>query len=240
VTVIRNVLACLLLIVVLVIGLSVWRQLDQPLRAVRVLGVLTEAEQRAIQEAVDQSLQDGVLSADLAELTQRLRDLSWTRSVEVRRQWPDTLLIQVEKESVVAAWGDQGYITTAGRVVRLADAALELPTLAAAMSTPRQVMEMYLMLESRVSTAGLSIARLEENGLGEWLIGFEGGMTVALGNEAVTERLGRFLLAYQRGLRDRAADIAHVDVRYANGLAVRWKEPLLALEAGPQRDKDKR
>jgi cell division protein FtsQ len=238
--VIRNVLAGLVLFVLLVAGLTVWRHLDQPLRAVRVQGVLTEAEQRAIQDAVSQSLQDGVLSADLAELTQRLRDLSWTRSVEVRRQWPDTLLIHVEKESVVAVWGERGYLTTAGRVVQLADTAHELPKLAAAMSSPRQVMEMYLMLESRVAPAGLSITQLEENALGEWLMGFENGMTVALGNEAVMERLGRFLLAYQRGLSERAAEIAHVDVRYANGLAVRWREPLLALGAGSEREKDKR
>jgi cell division protein FtsQ len=237
---IRNVLSGLVLIVLLVVGLSVWRQLDQPLRAVRVQGVLTEAEQRAIQEAVSHSLNDGVLSADLADLTQQLRDLSWTRSVEVRRQWPDTLLIQVEKESVVAVWGDNGYLTTAGRVVRLVDATHELPRLSAAMSSPRQVMEMYLMLESRVGAVGLSITRLEENALGEWLMGFGDGMTVALGNEAVTERLSRFLLAYQRGLGERTAEISHVDVRYANGLAVRWKEPLLALGAGSERENEKR
>lgn len=237
---IRNALAGLVLMVLLVAGLSFWRQLDQPLRAVRVQGLLTEAEQRAIQETVARSLSDGVLSVDLAELTERLRALSWTRSVEVRRVWPDTLLIQVEKESVVAVWGDQGYVTSAGRVVQLADAAHELPRLTAALSTPRQVMEMYLMLESRVGAVGLSIRELEENGLGEWRMVFEDGMTVALGNEAVTQRLGRFLVAYQRGLGERAGEIAHIDVRYANGLAVGWKEPLLALEAGAAGENDKR
>jgi cell division protein FtsQ len=240
VSVIRNILASLVLIVLLVTGLSVWRHLDQPLRAVRVQGVLSEAEQRAIQEVVSRSLNDGVLSVDLAELNQQLRDLSWTRSVEVRRQWPDTLLIQVEKESAVAVWGEQGYLTTAGRVVQLADAAHELPRLVATMSSPRQVMEMYLMLESRVANADLSISRLEENALGEWLMVFDDDMTVALGNEAVTERLSRFLLAYQLGLRERAAEIAHVDLRYANGLAVRWKESLLALGMESGRENEKR
>lgn len=237
---IRNVLAGVVLTVLLVFGLSVWRQLDQPLRAVRVQGALSEAEQRAITDVVSQSLEDGVLSVDLAELTERIRDLSWTRSVQVRRVWPDALSIHVEKESVVAIWGDSGYLTSAGRVVQLADAVITVPRLNASVSAPRQAMEMYQMLELRVSTVGLSIAHLEENALGEWLMGFEGGMTVALGNEAVTERLARFLLAYRRALGGRSEDIAHVDVRYANGLAVRWKEPLLALGAGSGRDSEKR
>jgi cell division protein FtsQ len=236
---IRNVLSGLVLAVLLVVGLSVWRQLDQPLRSVRVQGPLSDAEQRAITDVVSQSLKDGVLSVDLAELTERIRELSWTRSVQVRRVWPDALMIQVEKESVVAIWGGTGYLTSAGRVVQLADAVIAVPFLCAAMSTPRQAMEMYQMLELRVNTVGLSIARLEENALGEWLMGFDGGMTVALGNEAVTDRLARFLLAYRRALRERADDIAHVDVRYINGLAVRWKEPLLAFGAGSGRENEK-
>jgi cell division protein FtsQ len=242
-TVIRNVLACLVVAVLLAFGLSAWRQLDQPLRSVKVQGALSEAEQRAIAEVVSESLEDGVLSVDLAVLTQRLHELSWTRSVQVRRIWPDALSIQVEKESVVAVWGETGYLTSAGRVVQLADAVVAVPTLTAALSTPRQAMEMYQMLELRVSTVGLSITYLEENALGEWLMGLDAGLTVALGNEAVTERVARFLVAYRRALGARIDDIAHVDVRYANGLAVRWKEPLLALGTrgtGAEREKEQR
>jgi cell division protein FtsQ len=238
--VIRNVLAVLVLVVLLIAGLSVWRQLDQPLRSVRVQGMLSQAEQLVIQDVVSQSLQDGLLSIDLDELTQRIRDLSWPRSVQVRRVWPDMLLIHVEKESVVAVWGDSGYLTSAGKVVRLAGEEQALPVLSATMSTPRHAMEMYQMLEMRVNTVGLSIVRLEENGLGEWLMGFDDEMTVALGNEQVSERLARFLLAYRRALGERAGEIAHVDVRYANGLAVRWKEPLIALGAGSGREGEKR
>ncbi|MFU8815890.1 MAG: cell division protein FtsQ/DivIB [Pseudomonadales bacterium] len=235
---IRNVLAVMVLLALTVSAWSVWRQLDQPLRAVRVQGALSQAEQLAIREVVSQSLTDGVLSVDLAELTTRIRSLSWPRSVQVRRIWPDTLVIQVEKESVVAAWGDSGYLTSAGQVVRLADAAVAVPTLFAVMSTPRQAMEMYQMLETRAHTVGLSIVHLEESALGEWLLGFEGGMTVALGNQAVMERMTRFLLAYERVLAERADDVAHVDARYANGLAVRWAEPLLALGAGSARENE--
>jgi cell division protein FtsQ len=237
---IRNVLAVLVLVVLLVTGLSVWRQLDQPLRSVRVQGPLSEAEQLAIRNVVSQSLDDGVLSVDLAGLTQRIHDLSWPRSVQVRRVWPDMLLIEVEKESVVAVWGDNAYLTSAGKVVQLADEERSLPFLSAALSTPRQTMQMYQMLEMRVNTVGLSIVQLEENGLGEWLMGFDGGMTVALGSEQVTERLARFLMAYRRALGERSSEIAHVDVRYANGLAVRWKEPLIALGAGSGREGEKR
>ncbi len=229
---IRNLLALLLLSALAAVGWSLWHQLDRPVSAVRVQGALTPAEQRAIREVVSRSLHEGVLSLDVADLTARIHELSWPRAVRVRRIWPDTLEIQVEKESVVAAWGAGGYLTSAGKVVRLADGEVSVPTLSTTLSTPREAMETYQLLQSRVNAAGLYIERLEENALGEWLATFQGGMTLALGNEAVSERLGRFLLAYRRALAPRRDDIAHVDARYDSGLAVRWRDPLLASTKG--------
>jgi cell division protein FtsQ len=223
--VIRDALAVLALLCLGLAGWSVWRQLDQPVRSVRVQGALTPAEQQAIRQVVSESLRTGLLSMDVGELTDRIHDLSWPRAVRVRRVWPDALEIQVEKESVVAAWGDGGYLTSAGKVVELADSELAVPTLFASLSTPREAMEMYQLLQSRVGREGLSLVALEENELGEWLLTFESGMTLALGNEALGERLGRFLLAYRRALAARQAEIVHVDARYGNGVAVRWAEP---------------
>ena len=114
-----------------------------------------------------------------------------------------------------------------------------MPALAASLATPRQTMEMYQMLQNRVSGAGLSIVALEQNALGEWLMTFEGGMTLALGNESVTWRLERFLLAYHSALAARRGEIAHVDARYQTGVAVRWREALLAAsDAGRSADDD--
>jgi cell division protein FtsQ len=222
--VIRNLFAAVVISCVLLAVWSVWRQLDRPVRAVRVEGLLTLAEQGAIRDVVSRSLDQGVLSLDVADLNRRIRELSWPRAVEVRRVWPDGLMIRVEKESVVAAWGDGGYLTSAGKIVQLAEGEIDVPELATSLSPPRRAMEVYQMLQSRVNPAGFTIVRLEENLLGEWLMTFDGGATVALGNEAITERLERFLFAYRRALAAHEGEIAHVDVRYDSGLAVRWAE----------------
>lgn len=221
----------LALVVVAALGLagwSIWLQLDQPVRSVRVQGVLTESEREAIRSVVMENLSAGVLSLDTEDLVRDIEALSWPRDVRVRRMWPDALAIEVERESVVAAWGDGGYLTSAGKVVRIAGGPDDVPHLSAMMSTPRQTMEFYQRLTLRVAPLGLSIVRLDENELGEWMLTLANGMTVALGNEALSERLSRFLLAYQRALSTRANAIAHVDTRYANGIAVRWSEEQLA------------
>jgi len=218
---IRNLLAVAMIVAIGLAAWSVWLQLDRPVRSVRVEGALTAAEQRAIREVVSHSLKPGILSLDLDDLGTRIHDLSWPRTVEVRRLWPDALVIRVEKEAVVAAWGDGGYLNSAGAVVTLADGSEDVPTLATAMAPPRRAMEVYQMLASRLQPRGLRIARLEENELGEWLVTLGDGMSIALGNEAIGDRLARFLTAWDRGLSDRADQITHVDTRYGNGVAVR-------------------
>ena len=224
----RNGLALLLTAALAAAAWSIWAQLDKPVRSVRVLGMMSEAERQAIQEVVMSNLSGGILSLDADELVAEIQSLSWPREVLVRRVWPDALTIDVQRESVVALWGDGGYLTSDGKVVQLADGPEGVPYLAASLSTPRQAMELYQLLTLRVAEADLAIVRLEENQLGEWLLTFDSGMTLALGNEALTERLSRFLLAYRRALATRAATIAHVDTRYDNGLAVRWSDAQLA------------
>jgi len=222
---IRNLLAVAMFAAIGLAAWSVWLQLDRPVRAVRVEGALTAAEQQAIRQVVSESLQPGILSLDLDDLGTRIHDLSWPRTVEVRRMWPDGLVIRVEKESVVAAWGDGGYLNSAGSVLTLADGSEDVPTLSTSLAPPRRAMEVYQMLASRLQPRGFRIARLDENELGEWLVTLDGGLSIALGNEAIGSRLGRFLTAWDRGLAGRADEIAHVDTRYGNGVAVRAIEP---------------
>lgn len=225
----RNLGGAALLLLLAAAAWSVWQQLDRPVRNVRVEGPLTAAEQAAIRDVVAASLDAGVLSLDAGRLRERIHALSWPRAVHVRRDWPDTLVIRVEKESVIAEWGDGGYLTTAGKVVRLAADGRDtggqaLPALVTVLSPPRRAMELYQMLQSRVGSEGLSIARLEENELGEWQATFTGGITVSLGSEALRSRLERFLVAYRHALADRAGQVDRVDARYDNGVAVHWRD----------------
>lgn len=250
---IRAVLAVLVITALLLTAGMLWRHLDQPVRSVRVEGALTLAEQQAIRAVVSQGLDGGLLSLSLDDLAARIRSLSWPRTVMVRRVWPAGLVIRVEKESVVANWGPGGYLTSAGKIVQLADGQQDLPVLAAAVSSPRQAMEMYQMLQVRVQPLGLDIRKLEEDGLGEWLLTLNDEMTVALGNEDLTRRMQRFLLVYRQlqsmpGIPQPAsvpADgrpgahvapsvehahpvahaVAHMDTRYGSGVAVRWADP---------------
>lgn len=227
----RSLPAVALMLALALGGFLTWQQLDQPVSSVRVQGSLSEAEQQAVRHAVRPFLVQGLLSLDLDALTENILALSWPREVRLRRAWPDGLVISVDRESLVATWGADGYLTSAGKIVNLPDMAEELPVLRASISSPRQAMEVYQMLQKELDVSGLKILQLQESPLGEWQLSLENGLTLALGNDYLTERMHRFLTVYYEVLRQEQQADLHVDARYGNGVAVSRATSLIALKA---------
>ena len=223
-------------------ALMAWIELDAPISSVRVEGQLDKAERAAIRHAVAAQLRSGsrrgtrgvrgtqivpggILSTDLDLLQQAIRDLSWPRHVTVRRLWPDGLVVSVDKEMVVAAWRD-AYLNTEGKVVQWPGARADLPIFDCQVSQPRAAMEIYQRLNDATAPVGLRIERLAQNALGEWTVNFSTGIKLILGAERLTQRVARFLVVYERELAQKEDLVEQVDARYANGVAVRWRQPL--------------
>ena len=228
-------LVSVLLAALLVLAGFVYLQLDQPVARVLVTGPLLPEERKAIEVAVVEHLDGGILSADLEALRAGILGLGWPRTVAIRRSWPGTLSLEVEKPTVVARWQD-AYLASDGRVVQLPAGKPGLPRLDCASADPRAAMEMFHRLSEAVEAAGLFIEHLSENAFGEWQVRVSNGtmeaLPVKLGAETMEERLNRFLLVFEEHLSTRAAEIAAVDARYHNGIAVSWREAELLAAAG--------
>ncbi len=217
-----SLLPALTLVVVFLalLGLGVNRDIQR----VQVDGALDAADKAEVMALVNTHLDGGILSADIRDLAAQLRGLSWPSSVAVRRVWPDRLVVTVHKSTPIARWGDERYLTSAGEVVSLASPRQDLPALVCAHADPTAAMEMYRALAATAAPLRLGISRLEQNLLGEWVVGFDNGVSLSLGASQVAERMNRFAYAYARTLHAHMGAIAHVDARYTGGLAVRFNE----------------
>ncbi len=211
------------------LALVAYLSLDRPVTRVLVSGPLDGAEQAQIREAVLANLNGGLLSLDLRELEAGVMALDWPRAVAIRRIWPDGLRLEVEKPAVVAGWQD-AYLASDGRIVQLPGERHDLPRFECRHAEPRRAMEIYQRLSEAAARDGLTLERLTENELGEWGIllraaGGAGRVAVTLGAESMQARFERFLVVYRHHLAGRDAEIARVDARYDNGVAVSWRAP---------------
>ena len=249
----HKLLAGIALVSLLALGVCGWLAVDRQVRVVKVEGQLSEAEAAQIRRRIGQVLQRRLLTMDVARLRERVLELSWPGAVSVRKVWPDTIVVRVARRSVVARWADAGYLTPAGEILNTPNGPLDLPVFDCALSSPRQAMELYRYLQGMARDAGLVIDQVVENELGEWRLAVSapattpaetqnapgagkgagdiaswasdpGSLTVMLGADRLRERMQRFLVACSRLLGSRAGAVEYVDLRYQNGIAVRWRE----------------
>ena len=67
------------------------------------------------------------------------------------------------------------------------------------------------------------MSRLRLDARGAWTLELEQGPLVHLGSRDLAARVERFLRLFPRLMASGAGRMAVVDMRYANGLAVRWQ-----------------
>ena len=51
------------------------------------------------------------------------------------------------------------------------------------------------------------------------------GLVISIGDGDVSEKINRFITAYEQYLATKITEIKKVDLRYTNGLAIEWKSP---------------
>lgn len=197
---------------------------SMPVRVVSVQGAVRHLSPPVLARTVTERLQSGILTQDLATLREAVEALPWVRTASLRRIWPDSIELTVTEHQPLARWGEDGIATAEGVVFRPKDEALPtgLPHLEADDAQAPRVVAQYLSWRDRLATLGLTISTLEMDARGAWSLDLGGGVRIELGTERVEERLARFIRTWPQ-LRA-AGSPEQVDLRYANGLAVRWTE----------------
>ncbi len=206
---------------------------DRPISKVSVRGELSQANQQVIQQLVAPYAGASFFTADMSSLRTELEQLPWISRAEVRRVWPDQVLVQLEEQLPVARWGDGALLNNSGAAFTPRELAnyQHLPLLQGPQRAQAQVMQQYQMLSQMLRPLGFSITRLELRERGSWFVTTAQGVELLLGRDHLVDKVQRFVAIYNKALKDRAADIASVDLRYPNGLAVAWRAPLAPAAA---------
>ncbi len=198
--------------------------MNSPVQVVRVSGDLSLPERDAVKAAVLQRLDGGLLAISLDDVVEGVLALSWPREVRVRRVWPGIVDVKVAKDTFVARWGGGGVLNSGGEVVDSAGLPDEtLPLIRCANANGARAMRIFQMLGQVLADTSLKVAEVEEDALGEWRVTFTNELAVSLGHEDLLERAERFSRVYRKVIEDRVDQVARVDARYRNGVAVSWR-----------------
>lgn len=202
---------------------------DRPISKISVQGELSQASQQTIEQLLAPYAGSSFFAADMSTLRSELEQLPWISRSEVRRVWPDQVRVTLEEQLPIARWGDAALLNNNGTAFtpRDQDNYQYLPLLQGPQRAQQRVMQQYQMLSQMLRPLGYSITRLELRERGSWFVTTAQGVELLLGRDHLVEKVQRFVAIYNEVLKDKAANIASVDLRYPNGLAVAWREPLV-------------
>ncbi len=214
----------------LFLGVAVWgiHKLQDPqilpVEVVRIDGQLEHLDRAQLQQQVQQQIQGGFFSIDVAAVREAVQQLPWVKEASVRLIWPGTLRMSVVEHAPLALWQEQGVLSIWGDVFQppVEELPLGLPRFYGPAGSEKQVVERYYQLKPHLDELGVRLERLRLDARRAWTLTVDGGVEIKLGNSDTEQRLRLFYRVYPL-LRKEPRKFERVDLRYTNGFAVRWQ-----------------
>ncbi|NBP93880.1 MAG: FtsQ-type POTRA domain-containing protein [Gammaproteobacteria bacterium] len=203
------------------------------IQRVEVMTSLDVVDRGMVERAAWRSLTGNYLNVDLRRIETKLERLPGVYQSVVRRVWPDTLAIEINETHARAEyreWGVAGAVSSARFINLPPEYMLEVPPVLEGPAPYQNVLaETFRSILVPLTAAGLLPQRLSVSPAGRWEMELiakpassRPAFRVLLGREDIQQKVARFADSYQSALASRAGFISRVDMRYANGFAVRW------------------
>jgi len=190
------------------------------LREVRIGGELMHVKRGQIEEVVRRELKGSFFTVNLAAARAAFERLPWVRGASVRRQWPARLDVVLEEHVPIARWGRDTLINTHGEEFHAAYDG-DLPVFAGPDGAAREVTIQYRYFQRSLAAIGEAPVEVQVSERRAWQVKLKSGLSLELGRENIEARLDRFVALHNRTLGRLGRRVDYVDLRYANGFAVR-------------------
>ncbi len=225
----------LTLVALPIIGvLNGWIAVDRwPVRYIQVQAPFAHVSAEQIRAASSSQLGTGFFALQMEDVRKSVAALPWVASVEARKRWPDTLVLEVRERQPFARWGSSRLIDHHGELFSIPGSGdlQGLPQLDGPASALADVVNFYKQAQQTLSGTGLILAGVSQDARGSWTIKLSGGGSIALGHEDIHARLQRFLAVYPQLSPSHSSGFDHVDLRYTNGFAVQWAAPVVVPDS---------
>jgi len=190
------------------------------LHRVDVRGELRHVGGESIKLVANRGVRGNFFTVELDQVRTAFEKLPWVAEARVSRRWPDTLIVELVEHVPLAHWNDGKLVSAEGVVFNVAaDAAL--PRLSGFEGSGREVAEAYRRYGEILAPLGMRIEELNLSPRRAWRLKTDSGLEIALGRKDVEPRLKRFADQYQKISERLGAAPAYVDLRYADGFAVK-------------------
>ena len=243
-------------LLVVIAGLFLIDRLYHPqkfrIEQIEVRGQFRHVNAEQVRDIVEETLRGNYFSVSLEEVESAVGEMAWIFSAAVRRQWPSTLVVEVEEVQPIAEWGENQWLNASGDLVRREPWDHKLPMLFGPESMKESVWQKFQKWHGMFASHGLSLDRLEFDERELWYLDLSlsalardrnllttsvidssatrvvdaepglGEVTMIVDNSEATARIARLINALNSQLIAEFPGMKSIDLRYPNGFAINW------------------
>ena len=159
--------------------------------------------------------------SDLSLLERKLSQEPWLDRVRIERQYPWRWWLYYQVRTPILRWQhDAAMLDAKGEMMLVAvpESLSNLPVVEASADRARLVFALWRQLEGVWQQR---LLRIQQDELGEWVLFFQQGLQVRLGNQALVDRLARFLQVARHWKVHTHEYAQYFDMRYASAFSHR-------------------
>lgn len=193
-----------------------------PIRSVRIEGEFAHVTRDELRQAIAQAARGGLFSVDVGAIRRAAQTLPWVHHVTVRRVWPDGLRVSVTEQRAVAIWNDDALLNSEGAPFKPDAASFPpaLPQLSGPDGSERLLLGHQRAVQKILAPLKLDVTRLAMDERRALSAVLDGNLELILGRDEIYARVTRFTRMY--ALLAKRGEMRRADLRYSNGMAVRW------------------
>ncbi len=210
---------------------------------ISLTGDAAHVDREALKQSVIAAVDGNYFSLNSKKIIDVVQALPWVEKVRLRRRWPATLMIDIEEYQPVAIWGEERWLTTTGKLVKLPlPKNVVLPHLNAPSHEVHTVWPKYKQWSAKFARQGLRLQSMTLSKQHLYTLQLEytspmesalTGFEMVLAESNAEQQIDAFLSSYQQSLIDAPGQIKTVDLRYPSGFSVSRHAPEEIAQAAP-------
>ena len=177
-----------------------------------------------ISNAVKYLYSKSFFDIDLNYLKNKLEKIEWVRKINVRRSYPNEIIIDIEEHTPILIWNNKMYINMYGEKFNVSKIDKNIPLLISDESRINEVFTYFKLFNEKLSSRKLDfkITKIMENEIRSLTISLSSGINIQLGSKDVNIKIPLFFEIYNSLNTRDLNKIRYIDMRYSNGFSVGW------------------
>jgi|TARA_Y100000589_G_scaffold34626_3_gene28986 cell division protein FtsQ len=196
-----------------------------PIQKITVMGDLKYVDRSVLEAALAPYMVENFFTVDLKKVKQTTESLTWIDYADAKKEWPNTLIVYLQERVPVANWQKNEFLSVKGEIFSAEHVQpdVNLPTFIGKPDQAAVIAQRFSKMQEILREVGLSVNSLELEDRISWKAQLDNGLMLVVDDKHSVEKLKRFTRLYSMFTEQQKQQLFKVDLRYENGLAIKWK-----------------